>query len=233
MLIIGHRGAAGLKPENTIASLRAGIEAGADMIEFDVRMTKDNVLVLAHDFHTLRSHKSAHLITKSTLSELRKRTAGTDRPIVTLEEALRETFGKVMLNIEVKQKGVGKLVVDTLTEKFIKKVSDWDLFLLSSFSVRELRRIRAVAPKVHLGLLQSFNPFMFIAVQRKLQLDAVGFHRLYIQDFALEIAKKAKLFTYAYTVNRPAGALRLAQMGIDGIVTDYPDKMRAVATKTS
>jgi glycerophosphoryl diester phosphodiesterase len=231
MLIIGHRGAAGLKPENTIASLRAGMKADADMIEFDIRLTKDNILVLAHDFHTLRSHKTVNLIHSSTLSELRKRAAGSDRPIVTFEEALNETFGKIMLNVELKHKGSGQRALEVLRGKYIKKASDWDLLLFSSFSVRELRRVRKLAPKAHLALLQSFNPFLFIAVQRQLQLDAVGFHRLYIQNFALEVAKKAKLFTYAYTVNRPAGALRLAQLGIDGVVTDYPDKMREYLDK--
>ena len=231
MLIIGHRGAAGLKPENTIASLRAAIAADADMIEFDIRLTKDNVLILAHDFHTLRSHGNAHLIRTSTLSELRKRTAGSDRPIVTFEEALRETFGKIMLNIELKQRGTARLALELLEEKFIKRKSDWDLFLFSAFSVRELRRARNLAPKVRLALLQSFNPFLFIAVQRQLQLDAVGFHRLYVQEFALEIAQKAGIFTYAYTVNRPAAAERLANLGIDGVVTDYPDRMRKALKK--
>lgn len=233
MLIIGHRGAAGLKPENTIASLRAGIAADADMIEFDIRLTKDGIAVLAHDFHTMRSHKSAHLISRSTLSELRKRAAGTDRPIVTLEEALRECFGKVMLNIELKHKGCGQVAVELLKAKFIKKTSDWDLLLFSSFSPRELRCVRKLAPKAHLAMLHSYNPFLFIAFQRQLQLDAVGFHRLYIQDIAIEIAKKAKIFTYAYTVNRPGGALRLAQAGIDGVVTDYPNKIRTALNKAS
>lgn len=226
MLVIGHRGAAGLKPENTIASLRAGMDANADVIEFDVRLTKDNVLILAHDFHTLRSHKKPYLISTSTLNELRKRAAGTDQPIVTLEEALRECFGKVMLSIELKHKGCGAAALAVL-KKFIKKESDWDLFFFSSFSPRELRRVRKITPKAHLALLQSFNPFLFIAFYRQLKLDAVGFHRLYIQDFALQIAKKADLLTYAYTVNRPAAAKRLAEQGIDAVVTDYPNKMRA------
>lgn len=225
MLIIGHRGAAGLKPENTIASLRAGIDAGADIVEFDVRLTKDKVLILAHDFHTLRSHKQPYLVSNSTLSELRKRAAGTDKPIVTFEEALHECFGKVMLSIELKHKGCGVVALEVL-KKFIKKSQDWDLFFFSSFSPRELKRVRAAAPKAHLALLQSFNPFLFMAVQRQLKLDAVGFHRLYIQDFALRVAKKADLLTYAYTVNRPAAAERLARLGIDAVVTDYPNKMK-------
>jgi glycerophosphoryl diester phosphodiesterase len=225
MLIIGHRGAAGLKPENTIASLRAAMEADADIIEFDIRLTKDAIPVLAHDFHTVRSHHKTSLISRSTLSELRKRTAGTEKPIVTLDEALKECFGKVMLNIELKHRGCGAAALSVL-KKYIKKASDWDALLFSSFSINELRRTRRLAPKAHLALLHNNNPFTFVAFHRHLKLAAVGFHRLHINYLALEIAKRAGLFTYAYTVNRVGGAQQLAGRGIDGVVTDYPDRMR-------
>lgn len=225
MLIIGHRGAAGLKPENTIASLRAAMDAGVDIVEFDIRLTKDCIPVLAHDFHTVRSHRSTHLISRSTLQELRKRTAGTEKPIVTLDEALKECFGKVMLNIELKHQACGEAALAVL-KKYIKRSSDWDAVLFSSFSPSELRRVRKQAPKAHLALLHNYNPFTFVAFHRQLRLTAVGFHRLHINYFALEIAKRAKLFTYAYTVNRAGGAELLARQGIDGVVTDYPNKMR-------
>ena len=67
MLVIGHRGAAGLAPENTIEALRAGVKAGADMLEFDIRLTKDNITVLVHDFLTLRTHRQTSIISRSTL----------------------------------------------------------------------------------------------------------------------------------------------------------------------
>lgn len=226
MLIIGHRGAAGLKPENTIASIRAALQADVDIVEFDIRLTKDGIPVLAHDFHTVRSHRSTSLIGRKTLSELRKRTAGTDKPIVTLDEALKECFGKVMVNIELKHKGCGAAALEILKKKYIKKVTDWDLFFFSSFSTAELHRVRRLAPKAHLALLHNYNPFTFIAFHKRLGLTAVGFHRLHINYFALEIAKRAGLFTYAYTVNRVGGAAILARQGIDGVVTDYPDQMR-------
>lgn len=231
MLIIGHRGAAGLKPENTIASLRAAMAADADIIEFDIRLTRDNIPVLAHDFHTVRSHHSARLISRSTLSELRKRTAGTEKPIVTLDEAFKECFGKVMLNVELKHRGCGAAAL-TVLKKYIKRASDWDAVIFSSFSTNELRRVRKLAPKSHLALLHNSNPFTFVAFHRHLKLAAVGFHRLHMNYLALEIAKRAGLFSYAYTVNRVGAAEQLARQGIDGVVTDYPDKMRESLTDT-
>lgn len=195
------------------------------MVEFDIRLTRDGIPVLAHDFHTVRSHRKTSLISRLSLDELRKRTAGSDKPIVTLDEALKECFGVVMVNVELKHRGCGEVALQVL-KKYIKRASDWDKIIFSSFSTRELKRIRKISPKAHLALLHDYNPFTFVAFHRSLKLTAVGFHRLHMNFFALEIAKRAKLFTYAYTVNRAGGAKILARQGIDGVVTDYPDKMR-------
>ena len=97
MLIIGHRGAAGLARENSLEALRVGLEAGADMLEFDVRLTKDKIPVLTHDFHTLRTHHDTSIISRLTLTELNERT--NDAPLVTLETGLEEFFDPIILNI--------------------------------------------------------------------------------------------------------------------------------------
>jgi glycerophosphoryl diester phosphodiesterase len=221
MLVIGHRGAAGLAPENSMEALRAGMGAGADILEFDVRLTKDKIPVLTHDFHTFRTHRETSIISHHTLAELQKRTE--KQPIVPLTEVLDEFFGHILLNIEVKGRGTGRVVAELLKKRYAKSIKGWDNILLSSFRGAELATIRRVSKHAKLSLLHSQNPFLFIAYHRKLQLTAVGFHRLYINRFALEIAKRAKLFVYAYTINRPYSALMMAQNGIDGIVTDRPD----------
>lgn len=229
MLVIGHRGAAGLKPENTIAALRAGLKSGADIIEFDIRLTKDKIPVLSHDFHLWRTHHSAKFISHLTMDELQKRTAGSDHPIVSLDLALKECAGTVFLNIECKQSHSFEHALPVL-KKYITKKSDWKNYLFSSFSPAELYRIHVKAPEAQLGLLHHYNPFLFVRHMRKLPLAAVGFHRLNINDFSLGVAKRLGMFTYAYTVNRPEAAIRLAQRGFDAIVTDRPDIMqRAVS----
>lgn len=221
MLVMGHRGAAGLAKENTLDAMRAGQQAGADILEFDVRLTKDKIPVLTHDFHTLRTHHDTSIISRSTLAELQERTKG--QPIVPLAKVLDTYFGKIILNIEIKGRGTGKVVAELLLKKYIKRAHDWDNFMFSSFRGSELATIRKICPEANLALLHSENPFIFIAYHRRLHLTAVGFHRLYINRFALEIAKRSGLFTYAYTVNRPHTALMLAQQGLDGVVSDRPD----------
>ena len=223
MLVIGHRGAAGLAPENTFEALDAGIKAGADMLEFDIRLTKDGVPVLVHDFHTLRTERKASIISRSTLVQLKRRTK--KNPIVTLEEALDAYFGVIMLNIEVKSKSVAKVAAELIKTKYAKTADDWDNILISSFHASALKAIRRISPDANLAMLHGQNPFIFVAYARPLNLAAVGFHRLYVNPLALEIAKKAELFTYAYTVDRPHAAYLLARQGLDAVVTDHPDRI--------
>lgn len=224
MLIIGHRGAAGVKPENTIASLRAAMELGVDIVEFDVRITKDKVPVLWHSAYMNRRVRKRENLSSLTLAELRKRTAGSERPITTLEAALKECFGKILINIELKQAHSFKHSLPVL-QKFIKRKKDWESIIFSAFSPEELRRVRKAAPHAQLGLLHHMNAFLFLRHNHRLHLSAVGFHRLHVNRFALSVAKKMGLFTYAYTVNRRGAADHLEKKGIDAICTDYPDIM--------
>lgn len=223
MLVIGHRGSAGTQPENSIAGLREAIAVGADMIEIDLRITKDKRVILAHDWHLFNTHRKLDVIRRHTLDDLKEQTHGSKYPVVTIEEVLKECYGKILLNIELKERGaVGPLL--TVLEPYMKKKGDWDNILFSAFNPLILRSIRKRAPDASLSLLHYRNPLNFMAWHKILNLSAVGFHRLYITSLSLEVAKRLSLFTYAYTVNRTDAAEKLVDRGIDGIVTDYPGK---------
>lgn len=229
MLIIGHRGAGGLALENTMKAFRAGRKAGADMLEFDVRLTKDRVPVVIHDARLLRTHHLRDAVAGLTLEQLESLTA--EQPVPTLDEVLDRYFGKILLNIELKSRGSGQQVIALLTSHYIKKSGDWDNVIISSFRGSELATIRRKAPHANLAMLTAHNPFAFVAYHRSLNFTAVGFHRLFVNQLAVQIAQKAGIFTYAYTVNRAAALKKLEDHGIDGIVTDYPDKLRAFLDK--
>lgn len=224
MLIIGHRGSAGTKPENTIASLRDAIEAGADMVEFDIRTTKDGYAILSHDFHMLRTHKHLDIASRHTLAELRHITSGSDRPVTTLDQAMKECFGKTLVNVEIKRlRGVVPAI--KVLKTYCKTKAEWETVLISSFNPLALKRVRQLAPKSQLALLHHLSPYDFMAWHRVLNLSAVGFHRLHISELALRVAHLLGLFTYAYTVNRSDAVKHLAKLGIDGVVTNYPAQM--------
>jgi len=223
MLIIGHRGARGEKPENSVAALRAGIESGADILEFDIRVTRDGVPILAHDFLMYRTNRRIDFVGRHSLAELTKRTAGSDHPVMTLEAALKECLGKVLLNIEVKEYRAVTPII-TLLKKYLKRKKDWDMVMFSSFNPLVLRKIRVKVRHASLALLHYRNPLYFVAWQIPLRLTAVGFHRLHLSEFGLKVAQKVGLVTYVYTVNRLGAAKILQEKGYDGVVTDYPSE---------
>lgn len=215
MLIIGHRGAKGDFEENTIESLQFGIDEGADILEFDVRMTSDRILIMSHDPKIY-----GLTIAKHTLAELRE--CG---HITLLKDVLDTFFGEVLLNLEYKP-ARGMTAVNNMISSYIKKPSDWDNIIVSSFHVRSLARLRYLNKDINLALLHSMNPYMFVPFVRTLNLTAVGWHRLHVNDIAIEVAKRAGLFTYVYTANRAKTVDLFALKGIDGIVTDYPRKFQ-------
>ncbi|HET7630415.1 MAG TPA: glycerophosphodiester phosphodiesterase family protein, partial [Candidatus Saccharimonadales bacterium] len=85
MLIIGHRGSRGTLPENTIESLLEAIRVGVDILEFDVRATKDKHAILAHDLHMVKTHRKLDYYRRHDLAELRKRTKASKYPATTLD----------------------------------------------------------------------------------------------------------------------------------------------------
>ena len=229
MLIIGHRGAAGLAPENTMEAFRAGFEAGADMMELDVRLTADKRLVVIHDALLLRTHHHRDKVASLTYREIQKLTK--DCPVPLLQDVLDEFFGKILINIEIKSRGCSGSLVRLLKRRYISEADDWDAVLISSFKAAELIRVRRKAKRANLALLHHNNPFTFVAYHRYLRLSAVGFHRLHLNWLAIEIAKRAGIFIYTYTVDRPAAITNLASRDIQAVVTNYPDKCLAYIEK--
>lgn len=221
MLIIGHRGAAGLAPENTLASIHAGIQAGVDILELDIYMTRDREPVLLDD-KILEQTRERHAPVRSFSYEQLASLQTKGHP-VKLETILDKYFGAVLINIELKSLGSGKVVADLLKKRLDDDQSQWDNIILSSHKPTELIDARHASDRVNLALLHELNSFAYLRYHRSIQFTAVGFHRLHINKLALEIAKKAGIFTYAYTVNRPKAAKRLEELGLDGVITDRPD----------
>lgn len=219
MLIIAHRGAAGLASENTLKAMRAGVAAGADMLEFDIRLTRDGVPVVLHDPTLWRTHKVRGTINKLTLAELQAKTK--HQPVPTLKQVLDEFFGNVELNIECKGKGSGLGSLE-LVRQYITQPSDWDSVLFSSFFAKELQAIRAASATARLGLLQSISPLRFKRYS-SLGLFAVGFYKLTATQFAIAAAKKQGYFTYVYTIDTAGNLPKIKKWAVDAIVTNRPD----------
>lgn len=222
MQIMGHRGAAGLAPENTIAAIAEGLAAKADWIEFDVRRTQDGHIVLVHDRSTRRIAKKSLTVHKAAMEQLRELEMKRGEAIPTLEEAMQIIGKKAKINIEIKSPDCVPQVVE-LIQSYIKKGYPASHFLVSSFSPAVLRAAYKLDKKIPYSLLQIW-PVRFRWL-RSVKLSAVGFYHISaLTPFIVALAKRKGLYTYAYTVNSVEEAKGLKRLGIDGIVTNFPNK---------
>lgn len=223
MLVIGHRGAKGKGTRNTIEAMHHALAQGADGLEFDVRLTRDEVPVIIHDNRLLFTRGINRTVDTLTYSELRAITQ--KNPVPTLADVLDEFWGKTFLNIELKAAGSAAIVISLLASRYILHVDDWEKCVIASFKVKELKTARSFAPQARLALLHGNNPYRFILYQRTLKFAALGFHRHYTSLISQGIAQRLGIFTYAYTVNRPKGARLLRERKIDAVISDYPRRI--------
>ncbi len=195
MKIIGHRGAAGLALENTLPSLELARLLGVDAIEFDIRMTKDERIVLCHDADTARVSEVSVKIDCHSLKQVQAITLNDDQSYIpTLEEAM-EVVGSTPVIIEIKQAGI----TDQLMT-IIKKYPNADI-TIASFQLKELRLLRENYQNLRLFGLERINPFESMQFARELKLDGVGLNFWLLNPLTYLIAKRYKLDLYVYTVN--------------------------------
>ena len=218
MLVIGHRGAAGLAPENSVSSLKAAEGAGAGMVEVDLRMTADQKVVLMHDPTLLRTHDDRRKLSDLTLAEVQAVGKREGREIPELSEFLNEA--KVPLNLELKVQGMEEAVLSAI-ERFPHRV------LISSHLPPVLKKVRALDGKIQLGfIIGQRMGFMFplmMAVARQLDLHSIHPIHTLITPAHMKSMRRLGAKVYPWTVNDVHEFLVLKGLGVDGIFTDYPN----------
>jgi glycerophosphoryl diester phosphodiesterase len=221
-LCIGHRGASGHAPENTLKAFALALEQGADALEFDVHCAED-ALVVIHDDDLARTTSGRGSVADTRLEALRALDAGDGERIPLLEEVLDLVAGRVPVNIELKGPGTGAAVVDLLRRRGEAPAS----VLLSAFDHDELAAARAAAPEYPRGAL--FGRLRGDPVRACRAVEAVTAHlalRTVRPDLLASLAD-AELPVLVYTVNDPGKARGLRDAGVRGVFTDYPDRVRA------
>ncbi len=210
---------------NTKAGILAGLQAGVDWVEFDVRTTKDGVVVLSHDASTLRVSPWPRIVRRTKYAKLAKAKMYRGEPIATLTEAFRTIGAKAKINVEIKSKGCAAAIVDHI-ERMVKAGAHYDRFLVSAFKPERLREIHRLNDHIPLCMLHRGKPLAFLKL-RALRLSAVGFWRKRLPQKAIHQAKVRNLAVLVYTVNKPREAEHLAARGVDRIVTDRPDTLQS------
>lgn len=195
MKIIGHRGAAGLALENTLPSLELARLLGVDAIEFDIRKTKDNHLVLCHDADLDDVSSQDDRVANLTLKQLQEITLSDEQSVTpTLKDALRMT-GDVPVLIELKENDCTELLLETLDQFPQADVT------VVSFKLDELAKLRKLRPDMKLYGLERTKPLDIIQFARQLKLNGIGLNFWLLNPLTYWLAQRYKLDIYVYTVN--------------------------------
>jgi glycerophosphoryl diester phosphodiesterase len=222
---VGHRGAGGLEPQNTIRSFERAIALGVDMVETDVRQSRDGALVLAHDEEIRRSRASAQgaaerVVAEHDLETLRSVDLGHGERIPTLAEALEVVRGRCGLMIDLKGEGFEAETVAAIQASGLP----CDQVVVPGGSEHSRARLRHLDPNIPLSLSldvewdDRITP-EFIA---RIDTDAVTWHHRLITPERVARLHDRGLFVYTWTVDDLDTMRRMIAAGVDGIITNRP-----------
>ncbi len=223
-LVIAHRGFSGAAPENTPAAFRKALASGCEGLEFDLRLTKDGRVAILHDATVDRTTDGSGLVRSMTMAQVRKLDAGSwfDAPfrrqrILTLEEILAMGCRQKLLILDTKDRDpswIGRYE-PILRSLPVLVASEYDGFLTS---------VRRRFPWVRTAF--TAEKASDLARAKRLGCAAIDPRSRLVDKAFMKKAKSMKLSVYPWTVNAPKEALRLARLGVDGVITNYPGPMR-------
>lgn len=224
MKIIGHRGAAGYAPENTLASFRKALELGVDMIEFDVFALDTGELVVLHDYSVDRTTNGQGYVWEFTLGELRGLDAGQGEKIPLLSEALDCINRKVPINIEIKGSNTAEPLARMLKHYIADKGWRTDDFMVSSDRLQELVRFMDLMPEVRACALYDYEETpQYKAFVRRPSAYGVNPDAAVLTEEMVRELHDNGLKVFAWNVKTPEQAERMLRIGADGIFSDFPD----------
>ncbi|MDP2683905.1 MAG: glycerophosphodiester phosphodiesterase family protein [bacterium] len=225
ILKIGHRGACGYEPENTLISFQKAIELNVDMVELDVHLSINNDIIVMHDETVNRTTNGTGYVKQQTLSELRQLSAGKGEKIPTLEQTLNLINKRVKLNIELKGLNTAKPTTE-LIMKYVKQ-NNWKYqdFLVSSFNANELLEFFKILPQINIGVIYNKVPNDYIKLAQKLNAYSINLSQEFITQKLIDDIHNHGLKVLVYTVNHNEDIKKIKSMGIDGIFSDYPDRL--------
>jgi glycerophosphoryl diester phosphodiesterase len=255
-LVMAHRGGAGLWPENTARAFAGAVALGADVLEMDLHGTSDGALVVIHDATVDRTTNGAGRISALTLAELKRLDAGyrwtadggrthpfrgTGITVPTLREVL-EAFPRARLNVDIKQ------AQPSLVKPFCRMLGESGAqgrVTVASFSSQTLAEFRRECPAVatSAGTDEVFALAADLQAGRGLSADKLGYRAVQVPETLggrswltaelVAAVRRAGIEVHVWTVNDEAGMRRMLAAGVDGIMTDYPDKLIALLRGTT
>ena len=228
-MVIAHRGASGHEPENTIRAFELAIQQGCQMIELDLHLSKDDHVVVIHDDDLSRTTDRPGKIAKKTLAEIRLADAGKGERVPTLEETIETARGRVELYLEIKEARAGAETV-----RVVRKMGFAQDALIASFDLRLMRQLREQVTDIQLGLIvgvPTLNPFSLSretipwGLSRRLNFDVLSIETVLCQTRFVDRVRREGRKLFVWTANDEKAYQRIVAKDVDGIVTNYPDRL--------
>ena len=223
-LAIGHRGARGHEPENTLRSVRRALALGAHGIEIDVWFV-DGELVVIHDTRLERTTNGRGYVSRKTFAQLRALDAGEGERIPTLREVFETVERRAVIHIELKGPRTAGPVRALIAEFVERRGWRYEDFIVSSFHRAELRAVSD--PRIPIALLLTRPTKLYALSARHVRAVAVNPALRYVTRPFVEDAHGRGLKVFVYTVNEPADLARMREWGVDGVFTDFPERALA------
>jgi glycerophosphoryl diester phosphodiesterase len=223
MIVVGHRGAAAVEPENSLRGFRYAIDLGVDFVECDVHLTRDGQLAVIHDETVDRTTDGSGRVGEFSMEELRRLDAGKGERIPTLEEVLGVTRGRVKVLVELKGAGVEEKAVET-----VRGAGMTGEVIFTSFHLERIERVREIDPGLTAGAIFSQPPADFCERARAAGATTMGVqHRNLTGDLVREAQGQGYVIR-AWNPDTEPEMEAMVDLGVDGIGSNRPDLLLGV-----
>ncbi len=225
LLKIGHRGAKAHVAENTLESISKALEFKVDAIELDVHRCKTGELVVIHDFTLDRTTDGTGEVARKSWKKLESLSIEGKYKIPLLTEVLDLIEGKCSINIELKGTNTAEATCKIIQKYISEKGWKYSDFIVSSFQTNELFMVRKLDDHIPIGVLSKAS--MMQAIELGKQLNAAAIHPSIgiITKKNVVAAHEEGFKVNVWTVNEPEEIERMIHFGVDGIISDYPDRL--------
>ena len=225
VLVIGHRGAMGYETENSLSSIQKALDMGVDMIEIDVFEIQSGEVVVFHDSKLDRLTQSTGKIEALNMEQLGELRLANGEKIPSLQEVLTLMDKKTKLNIELKGKNTAPSVSRIVKEYIEKHGWEKDDFIISSFHWEALAEYRALDAEIPIGVLTGEDPLAAIETAKELKATAIHPNFKSLNQENVAQMQQAGFKVYTWTVNEPEMIAKMKSLDVDGIITNYPDRV--------
>lgn len=224
-LKIGHRGAKGYIAENTLESIQKALEIGVDMIEIDVHKCASGELWVIHDFTLDRTTDGSGEIAKRPAEVIRKLKVEGHYKIPLLTDVLDLIEGECDINIELKGLNTAEPVCREVQQRIASGKWQYSNFIISSFQKNELFEVRQHDEEVPIGVLSKASVPEAIELGKRLKATAIHPSIGIITRDNTKLSQDAGFKVNVWTVNERQDILRMLDFGVNGIISDYPNRL--------